>query len=81
MVRHPSMLTCKEVVELVTELLSDAMPAADRVHLEQHLLVCPPCMLHVQQVKATIELTSELRAPAPAAAPAILALFRRWRAP
>ena len=80
MVRHPTVLTCKEVVELVTELLAGALPAEDRVRLEQHLLVCPPCTAHVGQVRATIELTASLHAPAPPTPPAVLALFRTWKA-
>ena len=80
MVSDPASLACREVVELLTDLLSDAMPPEDRARLEQHLLVCPPCTLHVRQVRSTIELAAELRAPAVPAAPAVLALFRQWKA-
>ncbi len=73
-------LTCREVVELVTEFLSNAMSADDRVRLEQHLLVCPPCTLHFGQMRATIELAAKLRSgPLPAdVSPALIELFRRW---
>jgi anti-sigma factor RsiW len=63
MALHPTTLTCKEVVELVSELLDGALDAHDRVRLEQHLLVCPPCTTHVGQVKATIVLTAGLARP------------------
>jgi hypothetical protein len=81
MVRGPATLTCKEVVELVTELLGDALSADDRVRIEQHLLVCPPCSLYVGQVRSTVELAGRLRTEmAPAEVnPAILSLFRRWK--
>lgn len=72
-------LTCREVVEHVSALLGDALDHADRARLEQHLLVCPPCTLHVAQLRATIELTREL-APAPLADDAALAAFRAWKA-
>jgi anti-sigma factor RsiW len=75
MVRDPVQLTCKEVVELVTELLGDDLPPEGRARLEQHLLVCPPCTLHVRQVTSTIALTAGLRAQA-VPAPDIIELFR-----
>ena len=78
MVSHPTALTCKEVVELVTELLDDAMPAEDRARLEQHLLVCPPCTLHIRQVKSTIDLAAALHAAA-VPSPSVVELFRAWK--
>jgi hypothetical protein len=79
-VKAPTTPTCKEVVELVTEFLSDSLAPADRARLEQHLLVCPPCTVHVSQVRTTVELTAELRnGPAIDAAPALVDVFRRWK--
>jgi predicted anti-sigma-YlaC factor YlaD len=49
-------LMCQEVVELVTEYLSQAMSPEDQVRLEQHLLACPPCTAYLSQVRATAEL-------------------------
>jgi hypothetical protein len=77
-VRDAATLTCRELVELMTDLLSDALPAEDRARLEQHLLVCPPCTLHLSQLKTSIALTAELKQPAEPG-PA-LELFRRWKA-
>ena len=77
-VTHPIRLQCKEVVEHVTDLLGGELPAEDLVRLEQHLLVCPPCTLHVQQVRDTIALARETRVEtAPVTA---LEAFRRWKA-
>ena len=58
-VSHPIRLQCREVVEHVTDLLGGDLPADDLVRLEQHLLVCPPCTMHVQQVRDTIELARQ----------------------
>jgi hypothetical protein len=70
--------TCKEIVELVTEYLSHALSAEDRVRFEQHLLICSPCAAHLDQVRSTIELASRLRdARAPHSLPELLAAFRR----
>jgi anti-sigma factor RsiW len=75
-------LTCQEFVELVTDLLSGDVPPEDRALLEQHLLVCPPCTLHLAQMKTTIEVTGRLRSPPDSLQPPeeLLEVFRRWQA-
>jgi anti-sigma factor RsiW len=79
-VHDPALLECKEVVELVTEFLGSTLAPVDRARLEQHLLVCPPCTLHVAQVRATIAYVAKLRESDAAAdvSPALVDLFRRW---
>jgi anti-sigma factor RsiW len=73
-------LTCREVVELVTEYLSHAMSPDDRVRFEQHLLVCPPCTAHLGQVRSTVAIAGSLDADVPPAAdPALLAVFDTWK--
>jgi anti-sigma factor RsiW len=74
-------LMCTEVVELITEYLSRTMAPAERVRMEQHLLACPPCTAHLQQVRTTVELAHGLRAGQETEAPEgedLLGLFRRW---
>jgi anti-sigma factor RsiW len=80
---HAIDLACKDVVELVTEYLSDAMTPEERASIEQHLLICPPCVTYLVQMKTTVQLAGGLDdAPAPAADPAAsLALFQRWKQP
>lgn len=79
--RDPTGLLCKELVELVTEYLGGTLSTEDRVRLEQHLLVCPPCTVHVGQIKRTIELAGELHDDPAGAAPeaALVEVFRRWK--
>ena len=73
-------LTCKTVVELLTEYLSDTMPADDRALLEQHLLTCPPCTTYLGQLKATVALTGTVHHDAPAQTrDDLLTLFRDWK--
>ena len=78
-------LSCKEMVELVTDYQCDALDGADRVTFEQHLFGCTWCMTYLKQMNRTIELTSQLGRPA-AAEPAprdttkLAGLFRDWRA-
>jgi anti-sigma factor RsiW len=78
--RDPAMLECRQVVEVVSDFLGGAMTPEDRARLEQHLLVCPPCTLHIAQMRATIEHIAALRRePVPAeVAPALVSAFRQW---
>jgi hypothetical protein len=74
-------LLCKEVVELVTEYLSAAMVPEERVLLEQHLLACPPCTAHLEQVKVTLKLARGLGQDAHEGGgvdASLLDLYRRW---
>jgi hypothetical protein len=78
-VRDPTTLKCNEVVELVTDFLSEALSPEDRARLEQHLLVCPPCTIFVGQMRTTVTLAAGLRAgPEADSAPALVDVFRRW---
>jgi anti-sigma factor RsiW len=80
-VLHPTTLACKDVVELTTELLGGGLDPIERAHVEQHLLVCPPCTIHLRQVRATIALAGELGDASPPAvvSPDLLAAFRKAR--
>ncbi len=74
-------MTCRELVEVVTDYLEDALPDDDRARLEAHLDECPYCVAYVAQVRKTVELLGELP---PALIPmrtqaALLEAFRGWR--
>jgi hypothetical protein len=74
-------IVCRELVELVTPYLENAMPANERALLEQHLAECDGCQTYVQQMRLTIQaighvpdepITSQTREQ-------VLAIFRAWR--
>ncbi|HEY8923126.1 MAG TPA: zf-HC2 domain-containing protein [Polyangia bacterium] len=78
-------LVCKEIVELVTEYLGDALSPRDRTRFEDHLSTCPPCTAYLAQMKTTFELAAELGSAAPDGAPPgdevaaqLGDIFRRW---
>ena len=54
-------LTCRELVELVTDYLEGALPAGERERFEAHLAACEGCDAYVEQVRRTIELTGRTR--------------------
>jgi anti-sigma factor RsiW len=53
-------LTCKELVELVTEYLEDALPHADRVRFNEHLALCPYCTIYLDQMRQTVRALGRL---------------------
>ncbi len=74
-------MTCKELVELVTEYAEGALTPADRARFEEHITICPPCGSHLDQMRRTIDVlgrlpTSSLSAEAEEA---LLAAFRDWK--
>ena len=50
-------LTCRELVELVTDYLEDGLPAHERARFEAHLEECEACRAYVDQMRTTVRLT------------------------
>jgi hypothetical protein len=74
-------LTCKELVEIVTDHFEGRMPPRERLRFEEHLLVCPGCTSYVEQMRDTIMLVGTLResdVPKPAREE-LLRAFRDWK--
>ncbi len=74
-------MSCKELVELVTDYLEGWLPAGERRRFEAHLGGCPGCATYVEQIRETIRLTGRLRED-DLAAPvrdSLLAAFRDWK--
>jgi predicted anti-sigma-YlaC factor YlaD len=74
-------LTCKELVELVTDYLENALTPVDRARFQAHVAICPGCQTYLDQMQTTIHtlgfvpeesLTSEARDQ-------LLAAFRQWK--
>jgi anti-sigma factor RsiW len=60
--RHqPGDLTCNEVVELVTDYLEGALPAAESRRVEAHLETCPGCTDYVAQMRSLAGSLGNLR--------------------
>ncbi len=50
-------LSCRELVELVTDYLEGSLPAHERARFEAHLGECEACVAYVEQMRATVRLT------------------------
>ncbi len=74
-------LTCQELVELVTQYFEDALGERDRVRFEEHIMTCPPCQAHLDQMRRTLEVVGQLREDAlpEEAEQQLLAAFRNWK--
>ena len=53
-------IACREVVELLTEYLEEALGANDRARLEEHLAGCGGCAAALAQMRETIRLSGTL---------------------
>jgi anti-sigma factor RsiW len=74
-------LTCKQMVELVTDYLEGALPPAIRSRFDQHLTACDPCVIYIEQMRQTIATLGKLPEESiPASAlDTLREHFRRWR--
>jgi anti-sigma factor RsiW len=54
-------LTCRELVDLVTDYFEGALTIAERRRLEQHLATCLGCETYLEQMRQTIRATGRLR--------------------
>lgn len=62
------MLICRDVTELTTDYLDDALPWVRRLAMSFHLSICKMCRRHLRQVRASVILLGRVGAPAPGTA-------------
>lgn len=74
-------LSCRELVELVTDYLEDALPPSDRARFEAHLDDCDGCTNYLGQMRQTIALLGRIPddSLSPDAEHALLTVFRDWK--
>jgi len=74
-------LSCRELVELVTEYLEGSLDGETRVRFDEHVSGCPGCTAYLEQMRQTVRLTGALP-PESVSEPEfaeLLAAFRDWR--
>ena len=74
-------LTCEELVLLVTDYFEGALSPGDRARFDEHIMTCPPCEAHLDQIRRTIDVLGKLRQESlsPAAERDLLGAFREWK--
>jgi len=74
-------MTCKELVELITQYLEGTLPEEARLQMESHLSACEGCTHYLEQMRQTIFLTGQLREESltQQQRAGLLDLFRDWQ--
>lgn len=54
-------ITCREFVEVVTDLLESQLPVRDRDLVERHLAMCTWCQTYTDQMRETVAQVARLR--------------------
>ncbi|HXV32449.1 MAG TPA: zf-HC2 domain-containing protein [Gaiellaceae bacterium] len=74
-------LTCKELVEVVTDYLEDRLTPGERVRFEEHVAFCSWCRTYLEQMRETMRLTGALAEEdlSPEAREGLLQAFRDWK--
>jgi anti-sigma factor RsiW len=73
-------LTCRELVELVTDYLDGALPPARHAEVVAHLADCADCLRYLAQLQTTRELVAGQQSPGLSAddRAAAVAAFQDW---
>lgn len=74
-------MTCRELVELITDYLEGALRPEDRAQFEAHLAACSGCANYLEQMRRTISLAGRLSEEAipEESRSELLRLFRDWK--
>ena len=54
------MITCRDLTELLLDFLDGSLPPEHRDRIEQHLQLCPPCVVYLETYRVTIQLSRKL---------------------
>lgn len=74
-------MSCKELVELVTDYLEAALSAADRHRFDLHIAKCDWCKLYIDQIRLTIKAAGKLSEESipKDVQNELLSVFRDWK--
>jgi predicted anti-sigma-YlaC factor YlaD len=74
-------MTCKELVEVITDYLEGTLAEEQRLRMEDHLSRCDGCTNYLEQMRQTIRLTGQVREESltPQQHDDLLRLFRDWK--
>jgi len=56
-----TMLTCRQVLDYLSDYVDAHLPAAERARLDEHLAGCPQCVDYLENFKATLAACPSLR--------------------
>ncbi len=75
-------LTCQQLVELITDYLEGTLPPAEVARFEEHLAGCPHCRAYLDQMRRTVWLVGRISEEHlnPVMRDELLHAFRTWNA-
>ena len=81
MIGRKESLTCREMVELVTDYLDDRLSDRERERFEAHVAECEGCTRYIEQMRMTITALGHIppETISPDAERELLDAFRTWR--
>ena len=74
-------VSCRQIVELVTEYLDGGLEVSERLAFERHVAICPPCRGYLSQLRRVSRVAgtlSEDDVPEPLRT-SLLDAFRDWK--
>ncbi len=74
-------LTCRELVELVTDYFENALSETERARVREHLASCDGCDTYVEQMRQTIQTLGKLEEKdvSPEAEEKLRRVFWKWK--
>jgi anti-sigma factor RsiW len=74
-------MSCKELVETITDYLEGTMSPEDRARFQAHLAICPFCVTYLDQMRQTIATVGALDEESipPERREELIGAFRDWR--
>ena len=75
-------ISCREVVELVSDYLERALPPDEAALFEEHLNFCDGCVVYVEQLREAVAASERIREEdlSDDVKESLLTAFRNWRA-
>jgi len=55
-------MTCRELVELITDYFDGALDDDARDEFDAHLVICPGCVFYLEQMRTTIRFAHDVKA-------------------
>jgi anti-sigma factor RsiW len=73
-------MTCRQLVELVTDYLDNKLPPDETARFEEHIAGCQWCTRYLEQMRVTIRTLGRIDSESisPAAREGFLRVFRDW---
>jgi len=74
-------MSCKELVEVVTDYLESVLSPQDRARFEEHLGQCPGCRIYLEQMRQVVRTLGKLSEDSipPPAWETLRQAFRHWK--